>query len=61
LKNLYLPDFVEHLGGGRVERDEDVLAQLVAGLLDRLGDDLERLVVALEARREAALVADRVL
>ena len=38
--------------------DRHVLARLVAGLLDRLEDDLDRLVVRLQRRREAALVAD---
>ena len=50
---------VEELAGGAVERDEDVLARLVAGLLDGADDVLDGLLVRRELRREAALVADR--
>ena len=49
---------VEELARGAVERDADVLARRVAGLLDRADDDLHGLLVRLELRREAALVAD---
>ena len=45
--------------GGDIEGDEDFLAELVAGFLHRRGDGLERIVGALEVRREAAFVADR--
>src|SRR5688572_6652859 len=41
-----------------VERERDLLARLVAGLADRLEQEAERLVGGVEARREAALVAD---
>ena len=41
------------LGRGDVERDLDLA--LVAGLLDRLGEDLERLLGRLDVGREAAL------
>ena len=51
--------FVEDLADGRVERDRDVLAGLVAGGLDALDQRLQRRLVGLEVRREAALVADR--
>ncbi len=50
--------FVVHFGGRRVEGDEDVFAELVAGGLHALGHDFERLVVALERGGEAAFVAD---
>ena len=43
----------------RVERDEDVLARLVAGRVDPGDQRLERGLVRLEVGREAALVADR--
>ena len=43
---------------GRVEGEDDLLAELVAGLLDGRGEHLERLVAAFEIRGEAALVAD---
>ena len=49
---------VPQLAGGGIESDEDVLAELVAGLVDGLRDYLQGLVVALEAGGEAALVAD---
>jgi hypothetical protein len=49
---------VVELGGGDVEGDEDVLAEFVAGRLDRLGDDFERGLVGGEHRGEAAFVAD---
>ncbi len=39
---------LEELGGGHVEGEEDVGARLVAGLVDRLEDDLDGLLVALE-------------
>ena len=35
---------LEELGRGAVERQHDVVARLVAGLLDRLQDEAERLV-----------------
>ena len=49
---------LEELGRGRIERQHDVLAGLVAGLLDRLHDEGQRLVGRGEVGREAALVAD---
>ena len=59
LSKVYWPGLlVEELARGAVEREADVLARRVAGLLDRADDDLDRLLVRLEARREAALVAD---
>ena len=42
---------------GRVERDRDLVAGLVAGLLDRPQDDLDGGLVGRQGRREAALVA----
>ena len=53
-----LGGLVPELAGGRVEGDVDVRPELVAGLLDRSRNHLERFVVALEAGSEAALVAD---
>ncbi len=49
---------LEELAGGRVERDGDVVAGLVAGLVDRLHDEVERLGGGAEIGGEAALVAD---
>ena len=49
---------LEELGGGGVERQHEVLARLVARLLDRLHDEVQRLVGRGEVGREAALVAD---
>ena len=49
---------VVELGRGDVEREEDLLARLVAGVLDGLQDGFERGLGALELRREAAFVAD---
>ncbi len=47
---------VEELAGRRVERDHHVHAGRVAGLLDRVDQEVERGPVRLEVRREAALV-----
>ncbi len=49
---------LEDLAGRRVEGDEDVGAGLVAGRLDPGEDRLQRRLVGVEVRREAALVAD---
>ena len=49
---------LEEFGGGRIERDHDVAAGLVAGLGDRLHDDVERGFRRFQIGREAALVAD---
>ena len=49
---------LEELRRGAVEREEDVPAGLVAGLADRVDDEVERRARGLEVRREAALVAD---
>jgi hypothetical protein len=49
---------VEELARRAVERERDVTARRVARLLDGLEDHGERGLVALEARREAAFVAD---
>jgi len=46
------------LAGRHVERQQHVLTRSVAGLLDRLHEQIERRRVAGEIRREAALVAD---
>ena len=48
---------VEELARRAIERDADVLARRVARLLDRTDDELDGLLVRLELRREAALVA----
>ena len=46
------------LTGRRVDRQRDVLARGQAGLADRLDDQVERGLVVLQVRGEAALVAD---
>ena len=46
------------LAGRHVERQREVGAELEAGLLDRLGDQVERRAVARQLGGEAALVAD---
>ena len=48
---------LEEFGRCTVERDMDVVAWLVTGLLDRLHDEIERDRCAFEIRCEAALVA----
>src|SRR5512132_564512 len=47
-----------HLAGRGIEAERDLLAGLQAGFDDRLEDDLDRLLVRLEVRCEAAFVAD---
>ena len=49
---------VVELAGRDVERERDVLAELEAGRLDGLGDQVERGAVARQVGGEAALVAD---
>ena len=49
---------LEELGRGAVERQGDLLAGLVAGLLDRGHDEVERRLRRFQVRREAAFVAD---
>jgi hypothetical protein len=44
--------------GSRIEGDRHVPARLVTGSGDRLDDQLARLFVALQVRREAAFIAD---
>ena len=46
------------LGGGDVEGEVDVLAELVAGVLDGEGDGIEGRLGGLELRGEAAFVTD---
>ena len=46
------------LADRRVERDRDLLAGRVTGLLDRLDEQLDRVLVGGEVGREPALVAD---
>src|SRR4029453_8115604 len=48
----------EELGGGDVERNDNLGAYLLAGFLDGLADHGERVVGTLQRGREAALVAD---
>ena len=48
---------LEDLAGGRVERDGHVVARAVAGGLDPRDQHLERRLVRVEVRREAALVS----
>src|SRR5436190_1776183 len=50
---------LEDLARRRIEGDGDLLAGGVAGLLDGLDEDLDRLLVGGQVRREAALVAHR--
>ncbi len=50
---------VLQLAGRRVHRDRDVVAGRVAGRLDAVDEDPQRLLVGVQIRREAALVADR--
>ena len=49
---------LEELAGGGIEREGDLLAGAIAGLLAGLGDEAQRLVRRLQVRCEAALVAD---
>lgn len=49
---------VVELAGRHVEREGDLLTGGVAGLLDRLEDEVERGAVALEVGREPTLVAE---
>ena len=49
---------LEELAGGRVQGQDDVLAGLVAGLLDGLQQQVQGLAVAAQVGGEAALVAD---
>ena len=49
---------LEEFGRGRIQREEDILAQLVAGLLHRLGNKAQRFVRRFQVGRETALVAD---
>src|SRR5262249_37835266 len=51
--------FIEQLGGGGVEGEGNVLAELIAGLADCLGQKLKGLVAVLEVRSKSAFVADR--
>ena len=50
---------LEQFRAGRVERERDLVAEFVAGLLDRGRDRRERLVGRRDVRGEPALVADR--
>ena len=47
------------LGGSRIHRENEILSGLVAGILNRLQDVLDRVLIGVEIRSEAALVADR--
>ena len=47
------------LADGRIQGDGDLVAGLVAGLLDRLDEDLDGVLVGCQVRREPTLVADR--
>jgi hypothetical protein len=58
LEDVLVLGLVVELGGGHVEGDEDVLTELVAGLVHGLGDDFEGVVGALERRGEATFVTD---
>ena len=48
---------VEPLGAGAVDSDHEIVIRLVAGQLDGLDERLERVLVAVEVRRVAALIA----
>jgi hypothetical protein len=50
---------VEDLARRRVQRDEDILARLIAGGRDALDEHLQGLLVGAEVGCEAALVATR--
>ena len=47
---------MEELAGRRIERERNLVASLVAGLRDRVDDELQRLLVGGEAGRETSLV-----
>ena len=47
---------IEELAGRRVEGDHQVHPGRIAGRLDRVDQEVERGLVGLEVRREAALV-----
>ncbi len=49
---------VVKLGRGNVERERDVITEPETGLADRLGNQIERGAVALQIRREPALVTE---
>ena len=49
---------VEPLGAGAVDGDHEIVIRLVAGKLDGLDERLERVLVAVEVRSVAALVAN---
>src|SRR3954471_15766413 len=49
---------LEELGRGAVQPDHDIAARLVAGLADRVHDELERGIGRRQVRGKAALVAD---
>ena len=55
--STYLP-FLKYSVEAQSSAEDDVVARLVAGRLDRLHDEAQRFVGALQVRREAALVAD---
>ena len=59
VERVALRRLVVELARRAVEREDDVLARLVAGVLDGAHQRADRLLVRAEARREAALVADR--
>ena len=58
LVELVTPVACPELARRDIERDEDVLAGLVAGLADRFEHDFDRFAIGLQAGRKAALVAD---
>ena len=53
----HVPAVLVELAGRRIERDHHVNARRVAGLLDRVDQEVERGPVGLQIRCEAALVA----
>ena len=58
LEFVGLRRLVPELARRDVEREEHVVARLVAGLRDRFEHQVDRLAVGRQARREAAFVAD---
>ena len=58
-QHVHLAVFVVELGGRRVERDSNLLARLVAGLLDGFQDHFHGLGVGLQCGGVTALIADQ--
>ena len=59
LENVNVALRIIKLGGGRIERDENLLAKYVTGFSDRGRNRFERVLGGIESWREPALVPDR--